>query len=405
MTDDAPQGPGPAAGRRKRATPLQVVDAPQSAPPRLVKPARAKRRHSLALASFLLLVAGPITAVFVYLYAFAADQYASYAAFSVRKQDFNTAMSVFGALPTLSSGTADIEVIHEFIQSRDLVAKLDAELDLRRRFSLRRDTDPVFGLKPDAAIEDLVTYWNRMVVPQLNSSNGILTLETHAFTPQDAQAINAAVLRESSDLVERLSQIAQEDAIRQARDELGLATARLKTARIALATFRKQERIIDPNADYQSQMGLMAQLEQKLAEVLIERDLLEGAPDKDPRKANADRKITAIRNRIEAERRQVASDGNSDRTKQLYATFGTYEGLLVDQEFAEKTYTSALSALDEAQAEAKHKSRYLAAHILPSLAQTAEYPRRIILGTMFSVLAFFTWVLVILIAYSLRDRR
>jgi capsular polysaccharide transport system permease protein len=405
MKDDAPQGMGQTAGRRRRAAPLQVVEAPQSPPPRLVKPARAKRRHRLALTSFILLVAAPITAVFVYLYGCAADQYASYSAFSVRKQDFNTAMSLFGGLTNLSSGASDIEVIHEFIQSQDLVKKLDAELDLRKRFSLRQKSDPVFGLIPDASTEELVRYWNRMVSPQLNSSNGILSLETHAFSPQDAQDINTAILRESSDLVEHLSQIAQEDAIRQARDELTLATARLKTARIALATFRKQERIIDPNADYQSQMGLMAQLQQSLAEVLIERDLLEGTPDKDPRKANADRKIAAIRNRIEAERKQVASDGDSERSKQLYSTVGIYEGLLVDQEFAEKTYTSALSAVDEAQAEAKRKSRYLAVHILPGIAQTPEYPRRVILGTMFSVLAFFTWVLLILVAYSLRDRR
>ena len=77
----------------------------------------------------------------------------------------------------------------------------------------------------------------------------------------------------------------------------------------------------------------------------------------------------------------------------------------MDREFAEEAYRAALAAFDQAQAEARRKSRYLAAHIRPTLAETSEYPRRL---TLVAIVAFFAmglWTLGVLVYYSIRDRR
>ena len=58
-----------------------------------------------------------------------------------------------------------------------------------------------------------------------------------------------------------------------------------------------------------------------------------------------------------------------------------------------------------AQAEARRKSRYLAAHIRPTLAETAEYPRRLVLMALVAFFSFGLWTLGVLIYYSVRDRR
>ena len=82
-----------------------------------------------------------------------------------------------------------------------------------------------------------------------------------------------------------------------------------------------------------------------------------------------------------------------------------FERLSVDRRFAEETYTAALAAFDQAQAEARRKSRYLAAHVQPTLAETAQYPRRIVLLAMVGFFLISGWAIAVLVFYSLRDRR
>ncbi|MBP9184609.1 MAG: capsule biosynthesis protein, partial [Fuscovulum sp.] len=82
-----------------------------------------------------------------------------------------------------------------------------------------------------------------------------------------------------------------------------------------------------------------------------------------------------------------------------------FEQLTVDREFAEASYQAARAAYDTAQAEARRQSRYLAAHVLPTLAESPRYPER---GTLLAVLGGFllmAWAIAVLIFYSVRDRR
>jgi capsular polysaccharide transport system permease protein len=111
-----------------------------------------------------------------------------------------------------------------------------------------------------------------------------------------------------------------------------------------------------------------------------------------------------IRKRIEEERAKFGIGGAGE--SEAYATLvGEYESLIVDREFAEQAYLTALTNYDAAQAEAQRQSRYLAAHIKPTLAQSADYPRRgVILGAM-ALFAFAAWGTLSLVYYSIRDRR
>ena len=56
----------------------------------------------------------------------------------------------------------DTDVLFEFIQSQDMVARLNARFDLVGHYARYWDQDPVLALWPDATIEDLVWYWGRI---------------------------------------------------------------------------------------------------------------------------------------------------------------------------------------------------------------------------------------------------
>jgi capsular polysaccharide transport system permease protein len=367
----------------------------------------------MILLSFFLLVAAPVAGFGRYLYTVALDQYASRAGFSVRKEETNPAIEILGGITSLSgSGTSDTDVLYEFIRSQEMVRRVDARLDLRRIYG--RVEDPLFALWPGATIEDLTAYWPRVVNVFYDRASGLIELRVQAFAPEDAQALAEAIFEESSDMINAMSAIAREDATRYAREELDRAVARLVAARQALTEFRARTRIVDPAADIQGRMGLLASLEGQLVEAIIDLDLLrETTRDTDQRVIQAERRVAVIEERIAAERNRFGSGtggtgaaaGQGDG-EDAYATLvAEYERFSVDLQFAEQSYLSALAAHDGALAQAQRQSRYLAAYVAPTRAERAEYPRRVLLLGLAAAALFIGWSLLVLTFYAIRDRR
>jgi capsular polysaccharide transport system permease protein len=357
--------------------------------------------------SFLIMVVAPSGISGYYLWTRAADQYISRVGFSVRTEDSSSAIELLGGITNLSgSSSSDTDILYEFLQSHELVDRIDDELDLRAIWSeVDPAEDPVFAYHAPGTIEDLLDHWLRQVRIYYDGGTGLIDLEVLAFNPQDARAIAQLIFEESSAMINQLSAIAREDAISYTRDELDQAEQRLAAARVSLAEWRNENQTVDPTADTAGQMGLVTNLQAQLAEALIELDILRDTTnrDDDPRITQAERRIAVIEDRIEAERAVLGANGSG---RVAFADLvGEYERLLVDLEFAERAYTTALAAFDGARNEARRQSRYLAAHVRPTLAESSEYPDRPMMLALITMFAFLIWTVIVLVAYSLRDRR
>lgn len=395
-TPSAMPSPGP--------SPAPAGGASRVRPP--VRLALVKLRHRLILLSFLVFVMVPPVLAAIYLWGFAADQYNSKVGFSVRLEETNSPLGLLSGLTGISgSSSSDTDILFEFIQSQRLVADMDAELDLHAIWS-RPQGDPVFALPPDAPLEELVDYWNDMVRLSRGKSAGLLEVEVRAFDPADAQNIATALFIRSTDMINQLSAIAREDAIRYAREDLDAAQERLKAARAAVTRFRNLNQIVNPEQDIQSQAGLLANLRNQQAAALIEIDLLrETANPGDPRLTQLERRLEVIETRIAAERDKFGLGTDGDDNTAYANLVGEYERLVADREFAERAYVTALASYDGALAESRRKSRYLAAYMQPTIAETPIYPRRLTLLTMLSLFLFLSWSIGVLIYYSVKDRR
>ncbi len=385
--------------RGRRLSHVTLIEGP-------VASAVPRRGRNLLGISFVMCVLCPIILAAGYLYLRAVDQYASTVAFSVRTEAVTTPVELIGGLADITStGSSDADILFEFIQSQEMVAALDAEIGLVEIYGAP-DHDPIFAFDPSGAIEDLTRYWRRMVEVIYDPGTGLIEVRALAFAPEDARMIATSIFEESARLVDTLSSIAQDDMTAFARAELERSVDRLKGARERLTAYRSRTQIVDPSADLQGQMGLLGSLQQQLAATLIDADLLrESTRSADPRLKQALRRISVIEARIAAERQKLGQGGNPGGGSDYASILSEYEGLAVDREFAEEAYRAALAAFDQAQAEARRKSRYLAAHIRPTLAETSEYPRRL---TLVAIVAFFAmglWTLGVLVYYSIRDRR
>jgi capsular polysaccharide transport system permease protein len=370
--------------------------------------AGVKRRHKMALYSFVLIVVLPVIVTAVYLFGFAQDQYASEAGFSVRKEEGATSVDMLGGLSAITgAASTDAEILYDFINSPDLVAQIDKDLDLHEIYGRNYTSDPLFSLKPGSNIEEKQDFWQSMVTVEYNESTGLIGLEVRAFSPEEAQKIGQAIIGYSSLMINRLAEAARDDATKYARKELARAGDRLKEVRVALTNYRSRNQVVDPLSDIQGQMGLMNRLEEQLADAMIERDILKStASDTDPRVAQWERRIEVIKVSLAQERKKFGLGEEGVAGSGDYAQIvAEYEGLVVEREVAEEAFRSATLIFNAAQAEANRQSRYLAAHIEPTLAEGAIYPQFTLILVMTAFFLSLAWALATLVFYSIRDRR
>ncbi|QQA45079.1 sugar transporter [Pelagovum pacificum] len=411
-TKEAPKDPPKTAAKPDDPKPKPPPTGPEVIEIRpAAGPARMRRRHwGLALV-FLLGVLAPLGAAGWYLWGAATNQYASVVGFTVRQENGSPGASqLLGGLAEFagaSGGGSDTDILYEFIQSQNMVTRINERIDLVELYSENWTEDPLFSLWPSAGIEELTNYWSRMTRVTYDQSSGLIELQVLAFDPESAYEIARAILAESQALINELNATAREDTIRYAQNDLEQAMVELRDAREQMTVFRTRTQIPDPEVDLEGRMGVLNNLQQQLAEALIELDLLLGgdAAETDPRVVQARRRIDVIRGRITEERQSFASaEGNV--TGEDYPTLmAEYEGLMVDREFAEQNYVTARASLELAQTNAQRQSRYLAVYIEPTEPQRAEYPRRLVL---FGLIAFFlvlAWAIMSLIYYSVRDSR
>lgn len=358
------------------------------------------------LISFLAMVILPTVMAALYLALFAADQFASRVGFVVRQEEAANPLDFVGGFVGFSaSSSSDTDILYEYIQSPEMVLIVDQKLDLRRIWSVP-ENDPVFRFGPDGSPEDLQDYWNRMVRISYDQGTGLIELRVLAFAAEDARNIAAAVLDESSRIINELSAIARQDTTRLARHELDLSIERLKTAREAMTAFRMRSQIVDPEADINGQMGILGTLQQQLTEALIDHDLLlEVTRTGDTRLDQAQRRIKVIEARISEERDKFSSDASTEGGQAYAMLIAEFERLAVDRRYAEESYTVALAALDTALAESRRQSRYLATYMRPTLPSTAQYPERAILTAIIAGFLLLIWSVLSLIYYSMQDRR
>jgi capsular polysaccharide transport system permease protein len=348
------------------------------------KIAPAVRRHW----PFHLTVVLPAILTFLYLFLFAADQYASEAQYIVRSPQAASAPSLMGDVLGAVSQRASNETtgVAAYLQSHDAVRALSKEVDLVKVFG-KPKLDFLNRLGGDPTAEDLLKYYKKRVKVTLNVNTGLSTLEVRAFTPQDSQVIANKLLTLAELQVNRLAGPAQSDATSLAEQEVAKAKQRTIDIGEKLTTFRNQQQALDPAASSEMVMGVLGSLETELATALAERNqaaqyLRPGAP----KLKELDNKVASLRGQVALQRGRLTGGSGS-----LAPTAAGYDRLMLDREFASRDYASALQALEAARLDAAKKHLYLVRVVQPNRPEESLYPRRwlILLSTVISLLVIY----------------
>lgn len=370
------------------------------------RPQRQRRRALLR--SLALCVALPTLLASIYFGLIASDQFVVEVRFAVRSSNgvqAGDALSLFGAIPNASSTVTDSYIVIDYLQSRELVDKLDERIGLRKLYA-RPDVDYLSRFDGSLSVEEFVKYWRKMLKAGFDVASQVVAVEVRAFTAEDAKRVATALLELSEELINEISARARADAVRNSQQEVKRMEDLLRSHRGALRSFRDTQQEFDPTKQAEARYSLLGKLEEALSQAKTKLGNLRSFMGKDaPSVLVLNSEIASLERQVTEERAKLGKDeGTSAGGRQtLGGLVANYEELVVDREFAEKAYVSALSSLERARIEADRQQRYVAAFVRPTLPEEALYPRRIVACITVLAISLVLWALGVLIVYAIRD--
>ena len=321
----------------------------------------------------------------LYLTFFISDMYISESSFALRSNEQQELPSIAGILFPAASGTGtDSYIVQTHISSMDMLEKVSKQLDVFEHYS-DRSKDVYSRLWSRPTKEEFLKYWQWAVSATYDPDKGFISLQVKAYTPEMAQALNAAILGASEELVNQMNTRAHEDAIRLAQKEVVLAEKRVLAARDALQRFRDTTSMLDPSVTATGLEGVVAQLEAEAASVQAElAGVLRVMHRESPRVRNLETKLQGLSEQIGKEKARLA--GLDPQGGNVSALVGDYTRLRTEEEFAQQQLVSAMSAFEMARVKAAAQSRYIVPFQPPSLPEESLYPRPA-LFTLFGFMA------------------
>jgi capsular polysaccharide transport system permease protein len=377
-----PKGPGQSVSTKlaaRAATPSRAVlpgDAAQAftqaASPNLYRE-RIQQRRRRTRQAFLVVVIVPTFVAAAYYGLVASDRYVSEAQFVVNVDSPDTSGTGSGAVGAGSISEPGTLVLYNYIQSMEIMNKLDERIELRKRFATDK-ADYFSRLSPTASQEDAHDYFLNRVHVIGEPTNPILTVRVEGFTPQDAQEILNAIVQISSDRLNTLLSKRQVDTITFAESLVERARSKLLDVQARLTSYRIEHSEIDPIDAAGGIGGVVTTLTQSIADERANlQAMLSDLRPNSPKIKAATAKIAGLEAQLDKARDDLAG-----KSGQTYASLvSQYETLKGEEDMNQKEYAETLQFLDLARADAARQHSYVLDFVSPNLPQESTEPQRI----------------------------
>jgi capsular polysaccharide transport system permease protein len=361
--------------------------------------ARAMRINRL----FVWSVAVPTVASSLYFGLLAHDIYVSESQFVVRSVQ-RPMMTGLGSLlqgSGLAQAGNDVYSVQDFLISRDALSELEGKFQLKRSFGsssvdwLNRYNASGF----DDSFENFLRYYQKFVVEtDLDSTSSILTLTVRAFSAEEAYRVNQHLLALSEAFVNKMNERARNDLVRFALSDVTNAQDQEKSAVLALAKYRNDKSLYDPDKQSGLQLQEIGALQQELvATEKLAADVV-GVAKESPQIPVLQNRIKVLQGQISSEMAKVAGSRSS-----LSSKSPEYDSIVLDRDFAGKYLQVALDSLEQARQNAMSQQLYIERIEEPGKPDVAIEPRRIrnVIATL--LLTFIVWGILSLLVTAVKE--
>ena len=221
--------------------------------------------------------------------------------------------------------------------------------------------------------ERLYWHFQNFVSLDVSSESGIAKLEAIAFTPQDALALNKAMLRNAEDFVNKLNNQIFSDSLALAAAEVESLKAKFTEIEARLTAYRNTQNVLDPNKEVSDTLTRIGALMTKLSQTESEMAQTTTLTPRSPQLAAMASEAAALRDQITAERARMAGDQGS-----LAGKFAEFDRIVLDRTLASKQLEAALAQYDKSRADATRQHFYLQTVVDPESPDMPTRPRRLL---------------------------
>ncbi|EGX6952705.1 sugar transporter [Aeromonas hydrophila] len=362
-------------------------------------------QQSLKLGSFLWVVICFAIAAF-YLGIIASDRYVSRAELMIKQADqikmLPDALSMLGLG---GSNHQDVLLIQQYLKSWDLLATLDKELGLKAHYQSDK-ADYFSRLPQDVSREDFIEYYHKHLTLRLDELSGVLTIELQAFDPEYGQQVVSRMLRESERFINKLGhQVALEQLI-FVEKEVDRAYQRLQEEKAKVLAFQNSHQLLSPESTSSARLGVVSQIEAELVNQQAQlKQLRSYMKENAPAVISIQSRVEALTKQLEQERDKLTGATSGHDKEAMNEITAGYMDVQTQATLAADLYKTGLISLEQARIEAYRKLKHLLVISQPTLAQDAEYPRRIYNLTTVGVLLCLFYGLLVMGLATLREHQ
>lgn len=336
-------------------------------------------------APILIVVVLPTFLALLYYLLLASGQYESEAAFVVKNSrpsmhGTSSGGGMMGAggsamgMAMTSGGLAEGFAVNTYMKSHDAVSALQQRLDLVSMFR-HPDTDFLSRIFYDHPTpERLLWYYLRHVDVVFHEDTGVTTLDVRAFRPEEAKRIAEELLKLGEERINEFNRHVSENTIKIAYGEVEAAEDRLKDIQQRMTVFRQKSGDLDPTKSSVVGISLIGQLQTELAQADTQlTQMLRTISPSSPQ-------VQTLKQRINALNAQIDAQQNLARqSKGVSLNIAEYDQLMLEREFAQATYMSTATGLEEARASALQQQVYVVRVVEPNLPGMPTYPHTILM--------------------------
>lgn len=332
----------------------------------------------------------------------ATDRYVSRAHVVLQSPEISPASFNVSSLLSGTSGSGDLLLLKDHLESVNMIRKLDDKLDLRSHYT-QAHIDWLSRLESkDVPIETFYDYMQGMITVHFDDYAQLLEIRVQAYSPEMAQKITQTLLDEGERHMNLMGQRLAQEQVEFIDQQAQKLEQRLFDARDAILAYQNEQGLVAPTQTVEAIFATVSRLQAELA--LLEARIKSQKSYQSataPEIRRLENEARALEEQITIERNKLAQESGES----LNRVSAEYETLQMRAKFALELYSNALTALESIRVEASRKLKQISVLEYATLPEFPTRPERLHNITVFAILAVMIAAIFHLIVSIVRDHR
>ncbi|MCP4748912.1 MAG: hypothetical protein GY874_22685 [Desulfobacteraceae bacterium] len=317
----------------------------------------------------------PFCLVLIYLILICVEKYRSESSYIIRDlsspENFGIELGIFGG--GLSSQQQDANIVVEYLQSMDMLKKVEQKFKLREHYTSGQ-TDILERLFYFSSDEDFLNLYRKHLSIIIDELSGITHIYFESTDRRLSRQILSFLLKEGEAFLNSLNHQRAEKKITFAASQLTQNKVKLDQAISRLKEFQNQNSIVDPSADVAVNNSIISSLEASIVEKTAEYNQLISYMAPDTIDAL---KLKKLIQELKTALRKTKSKLSGSKNVQLNDLIFEFQKLKNEVDFATEVYKKTIVQHEISKIEALQISKIFEVIAAPSLPDGHIYPNRL----------------------------